>query len=50
MLVNPFQRADMPPRGARATLERLDEVTFNASVVLDWTGHTTVNNSRLEDA
>jgi NTE family protein len=50
VLVNPFQRADMPPRDARSILERLDEVTSNASVVLDWTGHITADNSRLEGA
>jgi len=43
VLVNPFQRAGMPPRGARAILERLNEVTFNASVVLEVNAIAAVN-------
>lgn len=35
VLVNPFQRTDGVPRSARAILSRTNEVTFNASVVLE---------------
>ena len=48
VLVNPFQRADMPPRGARAILERLNEVIFNASVVLEVNAIEAVNRLLAE--
>ena len=35
VLANALVRADMPPRNARAIQERLNEITFNASVVLE---------------
>jgi NTE family protein len=35
VLVNAFHRDGMPPHSARAIMDRLNEVTFNASVVLE---------------
>lgn len=35
VLVNAFHRDAMPPRSAPAILDRLNEITFNASVVLE---------------
>lgn len=43
VLVNPLRRTDMPPRTARAILARLNEVTFNASVVLEINAIAAVN-------
>ena len=43
VLVNPFGRTDGPPRGARAIQDRLNEVTFNASVVLEVNAIEAVN-------
>ena len=35
VMVNPLRRTGMPPLGARGILDRLNEITFNASVVLE---------------
>ncbi len=35
VMVNPLERQGMPPRSARAILDRLNEISFNASVVLE---------------
>ncbi len=43
VLANALVRADMPPRGARAIQERLNEVTFNASVVLEMNAIAGIN-------
>ncbi len=43
VLVNPLRRTDGPPRGARAIQARLNEVTFNASVVLEVNAIEAVN-------
>ena len=52
VMVNPLQRADMPPRNARAILNRLNEVTFNASVVLELNAIAGINRllQELRDA
>ncbi len=43
VLVNAFHRTAMPPTGARAILERLNEITFNASVVLELNAIEAIN-------
>lgn len=43
VLVNPLKRTDVPPRSARAILDRLNEISFNASVVLETNGIVAVN-------
>lgn len=43
ILVNPFVRHDMPPKNARGILERLNEIGFNASVVLEVNAIEAVN-------
>jgi NTE family protein len=43
ILVNPFDRSGMPPMGARAIQERLNEITFNASLVLEINAIEAVN-------
>jgi NTE family protein len=43
VLVNAFRRDAMPPRTAPAILARLNEITFNASVVLELNAITAVN-------
>ena len=43
VLVNPLVRTDMPPRSARAILDRVNEISFNASVVLEMNAIETVN-------
>ena len=43
ILVNPFVRHDMPPKNARGILERLNEIGFNASVVLEINAIEAVN-------
>ncbi len=48
VLVNPVRRADAPPRSARAILNRLNEVTFNASVVLEVNAIEAVNRLLAE--
>ena len=48
VLVNPFQRTDGTPRSARAILSRTNEVTFNASVVLEVNAIEAVNTLLAE--
>ncbi|MEM5315000.1 patatin-like phospholipase family protein [Paraburkholderia sp. JHI869] len=43
ILVNPFVRHDMPPKNARGILDRLNEIGFNASVVLEINAIEAVN-------
>ena len=43
VLVNPLNRADVPPRGARAILDRLNQITFNASVILEMNAIAAIN-------
>ncbi|HYZ25092.1 MAG TPA: patatin-like phospholipase family protein [Rhodopila sp.] len=43
VLVNPFERAGMPPQLAPAILDRIREITFNASVVLEINAIEAVN-------
>ena len=43
VMVNPLRRTDMPPRSARAILDRLNEITFNASVLLELNAIATIN-------
>ena len=49
VLVNPFYRRDVPPITSRAILDRLNEITFNASVVLEVNAIEAVNRA-LEQA
>ena len=45
VFANPLQRqAGMPPTGPRAILDRLNEITFNASVVLEMNAIEAVNS------
>jgi NTE family protein len=48
VLVNPFDRAEMPPRLAPAILDRIREITFNASVVLEINAIEAVNRLLAE--
>jgi NTE family protein len=43
VLVNPLTRSDVPPKTARAILDRVNEITFNASVVLEMNAIAVVN-------
>ena len=43
VLINPLQRVDMPPRTARGILDRLNEITFNASVILELNTIASIN-------
>jgi len=43
-LVNPFHRDRMPPHSAPAILDRLNEITFNASVVLEVNAIEAINS------
>jgi NTE family protein len=43
VMVNPLVRKDMPPRNAPAILDRLNEIGFNASVVLEMNAIEAVN-------
>ncbi|MBB5460865.1 patatin-like phospholipase family protein [Paraburkholderia sp. Cpub6] len=43
VLANPFVRHDMPPKDARGILDRLNEIGFNASVVLEINAIEAVN-------
>ena len=44
ILANPLERkTGMPPKGPRAILDRLNEITFNASLVLEMNGIAAVN-------
>ncbi len=48
ILVNPFVRRDGPPTSARQILDRTNEITFNASVVLEVNGIEAVNRVLAE--
>jgi NTE family protein len=48
VLVNAFHRDGMPPHSAPAILDRLNEITFNASVVLEINAIETVNGLLAE--
>ena len=48
VLVNAFHRDGMPPYSAPAILDRLNEITFNASVVLEVNAIETVNRLLAE--
>ena len=48
VLVNPFHRDGMPPHSAPAILDRLNEITFNASVVLEVNAIEAVNSLLAE--
>jgi NTE family protein len=50
VMVNPLNRTGMPPRGARAILDRLNEITFNASVILELNTIATINEILREAA
>lgn len=52
VLVNPFHRDALPPRTAPAILDRLNEITFNASVVLEINAIEAINSllAELADA
>jgi NTE family protein len=46
--INPLERGDMPPRSARDILDRLNEIIFNASLVLELNGINVVNKLLAE--
>jgi NTE family protein len=48
VLVNAFHRDGMPPHSAPAIMDRLNEITFNASVVLEIDAIETVNRLLAE--
>ena len=48
VLVNAFHRDGMPPRTAPAILDRLNEITFNASVVLEVNAIEAINRLLAE--
>ena len=48
VLVNAFHRDGMPPQSAPAIMDRLNEITFNASVVLEIDAIETVNRLLAE--
>jgi NTE family protein len=48
VLVNAFHRDDMPPHSAPAILDRLNEITFNASVVLELNAIEAINSLLAE--
>jgi NTE family protein len=48
VLVNPFHRDNMPPITAPGILDRLNEITFNASVVLEVNAIEAVNSLLAE--
>ena len=48
VLVNAFDRSGMPPRTARGILDRLNEITFNASVVLELNAIQAINRLLAE--
>ncbi len=48
VLVNPFHRDAMPPCSARGILNRLNEITFNASVVLEVNAIEAINSLLAE--
>ena len=48
VLVNAFHRDGMPPHSARAIMDRLNEVTFNASVVLEINAIEAINRLLAE--
>ncbi len=50
VLVNAFHRDGMPPHSAPAILDRLNEITFNASVVLEVNAIEAINSILVEMA
>jgi NTE family protein len=48
VLVNPFHREGMPPHSAPAILDRLNEISFNASVVLELNAIEAINTMLRE--
>ena len=48
VLVNAFHRDGMPPHSAPAILDRLNEITFNASVVLEVNAIEEINSILAE--
>jgi NTE family protein len=50
VLVNAFHRDAMRPHSARAILDRLNDVTFNASVVLELNAIDAINRLLAEQA
>lgn len=48
VLVNPLNDAGAPPRGARAILDRLNAISFNASVVLELNSIEAINSLLAE--
>jgi NTE family protein len=48
VLVNAFHRDGMPPHSARAIMDRLNEITFNASVVLEINAIEAINRLLAE--
>ena len=48
VLVNAFHRDGMPPHSARAIMDRLNEITFNASVVLEVNAIEAINRLLAE--
>jgi NTE family protein len=48
VLVNAFHRAGMPPHTAPAIMDRLNEITFNASVVLEVNAIEAINSLLAE--
>jgi NTE family protein len=44
VLVNAFHRDGMPPRSAPAIMDRLNEITFNASIVLELNAIEAINS------
>jgi NTE family protein len=48
ILVNAFHRDAMPPHSAPAILDRLNEITFNASVVLEINAIEAINSLLME--
>jgi len=48
VLVNAFHRDNMPPKGARSILDRLNEISFNASIVLELNAIEAINRLLAE--
>jgi NTE family protein len=48
VLVNAFQRDSMPPHSAPAIMDRLNEITFNASIVLELNAIVAINTLLAE--
>ena len=43
VLVNPLTRTELPPKSARAILDRVNEISFNASIVLETNAIAAIN-------